>query len=123
MTKPASVDEYLRSLDEVPAARLRELRRLSCEAAPTATECLKWGSPAYVHEEGTILFVFSAFKKHANFVFTPSTRAAFDDELVGFETGKGSIKIPYTTHVPRELLQRMIAHRIQEFEIDGVKWM
>jgi uncharacterized protein YdhG (YjbR/CyaY superfamily) len=71
----------------------------------------------------TILFIFGGYKKHANFVFTPSTREAFADELAGFKTGKGSVQLPYDAPVPAELLGRMIAHRIREFSDEGVRWM
>lgn len=118
-----SVEHYLDSFAEPARSRLQELRDLSLRAAPDATEALKWGDPAYLHPEGTILFLFSGFKKHTNFVFTPSTRAAFDDTLAKFETGKGSIRLPYSQSAPEDLLTRMIAYRIREFEVDGVKWM
>jgi uncharacterized protein YdhG (YjbR/CyaY superfamily) len=72
---------------------------------------------------GSILFVFAGYKRHANFVFTPSTKEAFADRLQDFDTGKGSIKLPYDDEIPTELLTEMIAHRIREFEVDGVKWM
>jgi hypothetical protein len=44
----------------------------------------------------TILLVFAGYAEHANFVFTPSTREAFADELSGFRTGKGSVQLPHT---------------------------
>ena len=123
MTKPTTVDEYIAGFPARAAARLEELRELSRHAAPNATEALKWGHPAMVHSAGTILFVYSAHTHHANITFTPSTREAFAEELAGFDTGKGSVKLPYDDPVPVELLQRMIVHRIREFEDDGVKWM
>lgn len=46
--------------------------------------------------------------------------ASFDDER---HTGKGSIKLAYDEEIPAELLTEMIAHRIREFAVDGVKWM
>ena len=121
MAGPTSVDEYLDSFDDAQRSRLGQLRELCRRYAPEATERLKWGSPAYWTE--TILFVFSGHKHHMNLVFTPSTKEAFASELKGFDTGKGSIKIPYDTEIPTALLERMIAHRIREFEVDGVKWM
>lgn len=72
---------------------------------------------------GTILFVFSGHQKHANFVSTPSTLAAFRDQLTGYKTGKGSVKLPFGDPVPAAVLGRMIAYRIREYEKDGVKWM
>ena len=121
-SKPASVDEYIASFDdERHRAFLTRLRELSRAAAPQAEESLKWGSPAYAL--GSILFVFAGYKKHANVVFTPSTKDAFADRLQDFDTGKGSIKLPYDGEIPTELLTEMIAHRIREFEVDGVKWI
>lgn len=117
------MDEYIAGFSGDAAERLEELRALSRQAAPEATEAIKWGSPAMVHPRGTILFVYSAHRHHANFTFTPSTREAFSAELSGYDTGKGSVKLPYGQAVPAELLERMIEHRIREFEDDGVNWM
>ncbi|GAA1487607.1 iron chaperone [Brachybacterium sacelli] len=123
MTKPITIDQYVAGLDEPAATLLGELRDLSREAAPTATEAIKWGCPAHLHARGTILFVYSAHKHHANFTVTPSTKEAFEDELTDLETGKGSVKLPYGDPLPRALLRRLIAHRIEEFEQRGVTWM
>lgn len=121
-SKPASVDEYIASFDdEQHRDFLTRLRELSRAAAPQAEESLRWGSPAYALD--SILFVFAGYKKHANVVFTPSTKKAFADRLLDFDTGKGSIKLPYGDEIPTELLTEMIVHRIREFEVDGVKWM
>lgn len=121
--KPTTIDEYIATLDEPARSRLTELRALAQAAVPEASEALKWGSPAYLHSRGTILFVCSAHRRHANFTVTPSTREAFAEELADYETGKGSVNLPYTTPVPTELLRRMIAYRRREFEVDGVNWM
>ncbi|WP_031469679.1 iron chaperone, partial [Sciscionella sediminilitoris] len=102
---------------------LDRLRALADEAVPEAHVAIKWGAPAWHHQSGTILFVISGHAKHANFTFTPSTRAAFAAELTGFSTGKGSVKLPYGEPVPTELLRRMIAFRVREHEVDGVQWM
>jgi uncharacterized protein YdhG (YjbR/CyaY superfamily) len=120
--KAGAVDEYIASFpDENQRSFLVRLRELSRNQAPAASESLKWGNPAYAL--GTILFVFAGYKKHANFVFTPSTKDAFADRLSDFETGKGSIKLPYDRDIPTELLAEMIAHRIREYEVDRVTWM
>lgn len=122
MAKPTTVDEYHAALSGTPAELLGELRGLARTTAPATTEVLKWGHPAAVHSEGTILFVYSAHKSHANIVFTPSTLEAFADELSGFETGKGRVKLVYGEPIPTALLKRMIQYRIDEFEQNGVNW-
>jgi uncharacterized protein YdhG (YjbR/CyaY superfamily) len=120
--KPKTVDEYLATFPEDARQLLDELRALSRGQVPEAAEALKWGSPAY-SLDGTIMFVFAGYRQHANFVFTPSTRAVFADELTDFQTGKGSVQLPYGHPVPAGLLRRMIDHRIREFREDGVLWM
>jgi uncharacterized protein YdhG (YjbR/CyaY superfamily) len=119
--KPLTVEAYIESFPGPARKRLSELRDLSRANAPQATESLKWGTPAYSVE--TILFVFAGYTNHANFVFTPSTREAFAGELSGFRTGKGSVQLPYTDPVPAEMIGRMIEYRINEFEVDGIRWM
>ena len=123
MAKPQTVDEYIEGFAEPGREVLEQVRELAVEAVPAAGEAIKWGHPAWVHPSGTILFVVSGHAKHANVVFTPSTREAFDAALAGFTTGKGSVKLPYGDPVPVDLLRRMIAFRVREHEDDGVLWM
>lgn len=102
---------------------LEQLRAFCRDAAPHTTEQLKWGHPAYLHPDGVILFMFSAHKAHASFAVTPSTRAAFTADLVGYRTGKGTVALPYDASAPLPTLRKMIEFRIREYEDDGVKWM
>lgn len=117
------MDEYLDSLEEPARSRLQELRALCQECVPEASEAIKWGSPAYLHPSGTILFILDFFKNHSNVVFTPSTKDAFVEELESLDTGKGSVKIPYDAPVPAALLREMIRYRVLEHVEHGVKWM
>lgn len=123
MTKPNTVDEFFDQFEDPARSTLDHLRDIADRAAPKAHTALKWGSPAWIHASGTILFIIDGFKHHANVVFTPSTRQAFNTELANFHTGKGSIRIPYGDTIDRVLLERMIAYRIHEHEHDGVLWM
>ena len=123
MGKPQSVDEYVAGFDGQARQLLEELRALARDAVPAADEAIKWGAPAWVHPSGTILFMLSGHSRHANVAFTPSTREAFDAELADWDTGKGSVKLPYGEPVPEVLLRRMVAFRVREHEDDGVLWM
>ncbi|WP_060904486.1 iron chaperone [Streptomyces scabiei] len=123
MGKPQTIDEYIEGFAGQSREVLEQVRALARDAVPAASEAIKWGHPAWVHPSGTILFVVSGHAKHANIVFTPSTREAFDAALAGFATGKGSVQLPYGRPVPGDLLRRMIAFRIREHEDDGVLWM
>ncbi|MCX5558437.1 iron chaperone [Streptomyces sp. NBC_00038] len=123
MGKPQTIDEYIDRFAEPGREVLAQVRALALDAVPAASEAIKWGHPAWVHPSGTILFMVSGHAKHANVVFTPSTREAFDVDLADFGTGKGSVKLPYDRPVPGELLRRMIAFRVREHEDEGVLWM
>lgn len=121
--KPSTVDEYHAALEGPAAELMTALRILVRDELPRSTEALKWNAPATLHPSGMILLICSAHREHANFTVTPSTREAFDEELQGHETGKGSVKLPYGQPLPEDLLRRMIAHRVREYEDDGVTWM
>ena len=123
MTEPTSIDEHLASLDGRAASRLRELRALIHEAAPEVTEALTWGNPAFLHPSGMILVIVGTYAAHANLAVTPSTREAFAAELTEFGTGKGTVKLPDDQPVPADLLRRMVAYRLAEYEQRGVTWM
>ena len=121
--KVQTIDEYIEGFAGPGRQLLEQLRALANTTAPEATEAIKWSNAAWVHPSGTILFMVAGYTLHANFAFTPSTREAFDADLAGFTTGKGSVKLPYSRPVPVDLLRRMIAFRVREHEEDGVLWM
>jgi uncharacterized protein YdhG (YjbR/CyaY superfamily) len=123
MPKARNADEYFANAPTAGQALLTELRHVAKTSAPTATEELRWGYPAYLHPSGVILFMLSAHKAHASAAFTPSTREAFTEQLAGYETGKGTVKLPYDQQPPWALLKAMIEYRVLEFDRDGVKWM
>jgi uncharacterized protein YdhG (YjbR/CyaY superfamily) len=124
MGTPQTVDEYFESFSGPARELLEQLRTLANKAVPKASEAIKWRHPAWLHHRtGTILFMISGHARHANIAFTPSTREAFDADLAGFETGKGTVKLPYGEPLPADLLRRMVAFRVREHEDDGVLWM
>jgi uncharacterized protein YdhG (YjbR/CyaY superfamily) len=123
MARPRTIDEYLDGFTGQARELLDQLRALAGEAVPEAEVAIKWSHPAWVHPSGTILFTISGHTRHANVAFTPSTRRAFDADLAGFATGKGTVKLPYGERPPSDVLRRMIAFRVREHEVEGVLWM
>jgi uncharacterized protein YdhG (YjbR/CyaY superfamily) len=121
MTKPATVSEYIEAAPEQARDKLHEIRAILKTVAPTATEKIKWGTP--VLEEGRILFSYSAFKSHLNFMPTRSSLEPFQEELAGYETGKDTIQLPYDQPLPRELIEKIAAYRVKEVAEDDALWM
>ncbi len=64
--KPKTIDEYIISAPGEAQKKLVELRSILKKVAPGATEAIKWGSPVF--EENRILFAFTAYKSHLNFM-------------------------------------------------------
>ena len=118
-----NVDDYIAGCDdEYKRGFLARLRDLSRSAAPTAEEeGIKWGNPAYSLD--TILFAFAGYAKHTTSCSPPAPKRPSPISSGDFDTGKGSIKLYYDREIPTDLLSQMIAHRIHEAEVDGVKWM
>lgn len=66
-TRDPRVDDYIASAAPFAQPILRHLREVVHNAAPEATETIKWGMPHF--EEEGILCMMAAFKAHAVFGF------------------------------------------------------
>ena len=119
--KPTTIPEYIDAAPKEAQGKLRELHAILKKAAPKATEVLKWGSPAF--EEMRILFAFSAYKTHLNFMPTRSTVEAFTKELEDYTTGKDTIQFQYDKPLPKALIRKIAAYRIKEVKEENSLWM
>jgi len=119
--KPTTVDEYIDAAPKEAQSKLRELRAILREIAPDATEALKWGSPVF--EEDRILFAYSAYKSHLNFMPTRSTLAEFEHELSEYTIGRDTIQLPYDKPLPKELIRTIALHRARDVRENDARWM
>lgn len=120
-TKPSTVAEYINAAPKEAKEKLRELRAILKKVTPNATETLKWGSPVF--EEKRILFAYSAFKSHLNFMPTRSALLPFKKELTKYTTGKDTIQFPYTKPLPKTLIRKIAAFRAREVREKDARWM
>lgn len=121
--KPKSVGEYMDTFSREQKTKLIELHTIIRATLPETDEALKWGSPATIDKDGMILIIFSGHKQHINLVVTPSTRQALENDLVNYETGKGSVKLSYDKPLPVALIKKIIRYRAEEYRKYGVGWM
>jgi uncharacterized protein YdhG (YjbR/CyaY superfamily) len=119
--KPTTVTEYINAASPPAQEKLRQIRAILKEVAPKAKEALKWGSP--VLEENRILFAYTAFKSHLNFMPTESTLKHFQKELADYKTGKDTIQFPYDKPLPISLIRKIAAHRAKDVRENDAKWM
>jgi len=120
-TKPATVDQYIKTAPEEAQKHLREIRAILKKVAPKAKEAIKWGSPVF--EEKRILFAYSAFKSHLNFMPTRSALEPFKKELAKYTTGKDTIQLPYDQPLPKALIRKIAAWRAKEVREKDARWM
>ena len=64
--RPTSVSEYIEAAPDAARKKLREMRECIRNAAPDATEGLKWGMPAFSYKR--ILVTFAAHKTTLGFI-------------------------------------------------------
>jgi len=120
-TKPTNVDEYINAAPDYAQEKLREIRSILKKVAPNAAEMLKWGSPVFM--ERRILFSYTAFKDHLNFMPTGPALEPFREELSGYKTGKDTIQFSYDKPLPKELIHKIAVHRMRDVIDNDAKWM
>lgn len=110
-----SVDEYIAAQPENVKGLLEELRQIIKQAAPTASEVISYGMPAY--KLNGVLVYFAANKQHIGFYPTASPILVFKDELTGYKTSKGAIQFPIKNGIPATLVTKIVEYRANEDEV------
>jgi uncharacterized protein YdhG (YjbR/CyaY superfamily) len=107
-----TIDGYIKDFPENVRELLKQMRVAIRRSAPEATEKISYGIPTF-YENGNLVH-FAAFKKHIGFFPTPSAIEAFEKELKGFKTSKGTVQFPMTEPIPFKLIERMVKFRVKE---------
>jgi uncharacterized protein YdhG (YjbR/CyaY superfamily) len=108
------VDAYLRGVEEPKRGALQTLRRTILELLPEAEEVISYGVPAF-RVQGKTVAGFAAFKNHLSYLpFSGSVLPQLADELHGYTMTKSALHFPVGEPLPKELVQKLIAVRIEE---------
>ena len=107
-----AVDAYIAAAPKAAQPRLRQLRKLIQETAPSATERISYGMPYYDHH-GPLVY-FSAFPNHIGLY--PAGQAERSNELKEYVTGKGTFRFPMDRPLPVVKITRLIRRRVKENE-------
>jgi uncharacterized protein YdhG (YjbR/CyaY superfamily) len=118
--RPKTITDYIQAAPKDAQKKLREMLACIRQAAPGATENLKWGMPAFSYRR--ILLIFAAHKSHIGFYPTPSAVTAFAKDLEKFTTAKGSIQFPLNKPLPLPLIRKITAFRVHESLEKDHKW-
>ena len=120
--KPATIEEYIASEHRRPEVQEKMREMLACirEAAPGATEGLKWNMPAFSYKR--ILVTFAIFEHHIGFYPTPPVVEAFEKSLTKYVHAASSIQFPLDKPLPLALISKMVKLRVKHSEEEDKKW-
>jgi uncharacterized protein YdhG (YjbR/CyaY superfamily) len=107
-----TIDDYIANAPANVQGILQEIRRIVREAAPEATEAIKYQIPTFVLGEN--LVHFAAFESHIGFYPTPSGITQFADALADYPTAKGSARFPLDSPMPYGLITKIVKFRVKE---------
>jgi len=114
MQEFTTVDAYIAAQPKERQAKLEQLRKIILKAAPTAEESISYGMPAY--KLYSPLAYFANFRNHYSLFAMPAAVAVFKDELAGYETSKGTIRLPHDKPLPVKLISDIIKFRVKQNE-------
>ncbi len=102
------------ALDEPKRTTLEALRHTIRGIIPRAEECVSYGMPAF-RLDGKVIAGFAAFKNHL--AYLPHSGSVFgelSDDLAGYESTPGSLHFPIDKPLPKSLVMKLIATRLEE---------
>lgn len=108
-----AVDHYISNFPKEVQIILTHIRSITHTTAPDAEESMAYGMPAY-KINGKPLVYFAAYEHHIGFYATPTGHEKFAPELAGYKQGKGSVQFPLDKPIPYDLIERIVAFRVQE---------
>jgi uncharacterized protein YdhG (YjbR/CyaY superfamily) len=113
------IDSYLAGVAEPGRGTLRQLWRCIVGLVPDAEECISYGMPAF-KVRGKTVAGFAAFKNHLSYLpHSGSVLPALATDLIGYQTTKGSLHFPADQPLPPELVNKLIATRLWELDLQA----
>jgi uncharacterized protein YdhG (YjbR/CyaY superfamily) len=110
---PSTVEEYLAGVPEPAVTALKKLRETIRSVVPReATEVISYRMPAFRHNG--VLVWYAAFSNHVSLFPGAAVLAAFEDDLAGFKTSKGTLQFPTGKPLPIALIKRIVKARAEK---------
>ena len=109
---PTTIDAYIADCPKDVREKLELIRATIQQAAPEATEAIKYAIPTFVLHGN--LVHFAAFKNHIGFYPMASGIKYFRKQLVSYKFAKGSVQFPHSQLLPTALISKIIRFRVKE---------
>jgi uncharacterized protein YdhG (YjbR/CyaY superfamily) len=117
MSAASDVEAYLARIPEAAIPTFLRLREIVRSAVPAdASEAISYGILAFRREK--VLVWIAGFADHCSLFPTAEVLAAFEDELKGFSTSKGTVQFRLDKPLPSTLIKRIVSLRTTAIEKD-----
>ena len=103
--KPTTIDEYIADFPRDMQPLLEKVRAAIRKAAPDAHEAIKYMMPTFVLEGN--LIHFAGYNHHIGLYPGSRPIEQFKDELVKYETSKGTVRLPLDKPIPVGLISKI----------------
>jgi uncharacterized protein YdhG (YjbR/CyaY superfamily) len=111
------IDAYLEQQPEPQRSSLHAMRALIGSLLPRAEEAIAYGAPAWT-VDGMAVAGISGSAKHWSYLpHSGSVVGRLGDALAAYETSKGAIKVPAGSTLPKPLVKKLIAARLDELRM------
>lgn len=107
------VETYIAGFDPKKQEIMQKIRALILKEAPDAVEKMAYGMAGY-KTFGKPLVYFAAHMSHIGLYALPESNRVFYDELKPYKRGKGSIQFRIDRPMPYDLIERIVAFRVEE---------
>jgi uncharacterized protein YdhG (YjbR/CyaY superfamily) len=103
--KAKDIDEYIADFPVDVQLLLQKVRTAIRKAAPKAEEAIKYQMPTFVLNGN--LIHFAGYKNHIGLYPGSKPIEEFKDELLRYETSKGTIRLPLDKPIPVGLISKI----------------
>jgi uncharacterized protein YdhG (YjbR/CyaY superfamily) len=103
--KPTTPEEYLAGVPDQARAALDEVRGAIREALPDAEETISYSILGY-RVGGRIICYCAGWARHVSLYPVPEGDEEYAASSAPFRTGRGTLRFPLSTPIPRELVIR-----------------
>jgi uncharacterized protein YdhG (YjbR/CyaY superfamily) len=108
---PMTVDEYIAGFPPDVQADLQRIRETIREVAPEAGEKIAYGIPTFTFHGN--LVHYAAFEHHYGLYPGSGPVEQLADELAGYETSKGTIRLPRDRPLPLDLIRKVVRAAVE----------
>lgn len=109
MKKASDFEDYFQAFPAEVQQRMQSLRETIREVVPDAVETISYAIPTFKWK-GKNLVHFAGYAHHVGFYPGAQALEAFQPDLAGYKTSKGTVQFSHDQPLPFDLVRRITEH-------------